>query len=202
MKHKIVSGLGVFLSLPVFAGARLPAVNVASAAVSARAQYGLPAKVAANKAELTTEKPAVVKRQVVARTAKRSAVSAPAKDTGEKIASVQEFLVPNRPSSNLWAKNEAPLRMPHADEFSVITSDVLLPEESIDGPTYGTTNSFIADARAKTAALDSQLEKFIEMQRKAEASVASNTVREIVPKVDDGVRLSRLVVPRRFCSIK
>ena len=196
MKHKIVSGLGVFLSLPVFAGARLPAVNVASAAVSARAQYGLPAKVAANKAELTTEKPAVVKRQVVARTAKRSAVSAPAKDTGEKIASVQEFLVPNRPSSNLWAKNEAPLRMPHADEFSVITSDVLLPEESIDGPTYGTTNSFIADARAKTAALDSQLEKFIEMQRKAEASVASNTVREIVPKVDDGVRLSRLVVPR------
>ncbi|MBO4683383.1 MAG: hypothetical protein J5611_02275 [Alphaproteobacteria bacterium] len=196
MKHKIVSGLGVFLSLPVFAGARLPAVNVASAAVSARAQYGLPAKVAANKAELTTEKPAVVKRQVVARTAKRSAVSAPAKDTGEKIAATQEFLVPNRPSSNLWAKNEAPLRMPHADEFSVITSDVLLPEESIDGPTYGTTNSFIADARAKTAALDSQLEKFIEMQRKAEASVASNTVREIVPKVDDGVRLSRLVVPR------
>ena len=38
--HKKVSWLGIFLCLPAFAGARLPAVNVAAGSVSARAEFG------------------------------------------------------------------------------------------------------------------------------------------------------------------
>lgn len=213
MKQRIVSGLGVFLSLPVFAGARLPAVNVASAAVSARAQYGLPVETVTN-----STKSATPTRRVVSRTATKVAPTrAPAKDTGEKIAAVSEFLVPNRPSSNLWAKNDAPLRMPHADEFSVITSDALLPEESIDMPTRSTQNDFIASARAKTSAMDAQIEKLIEMQRRADASVAANraheiarvTTTEVTPRVttdtervDDGVRVARMVVSREDTPVQ
>ena len=215
MKQKIVSGLGVFCCLPVFAGARLPAVNVASAAVSARAQYGLPVETVVNKTE--SVKPVATQKRVVPRNAKRtaSAINAPAKDTGEKIAATSEFLVPNRPSSNLWAKNDLPLRMPHADEFSVITSDALLPEESIDVPSRATINEFIADTRAKTSIMDAQIEKLMELQRQAEASVASNSAREItrmpapeiaprtmdnIARTDDGVRVARLVVPREESS--
>ena len=201
MKQTIVSGLGVFLCFPVFAGARLPAVNVASAAVSARAQYGLPVETTVKKAAVPEQK------RVVARTAKRSVVAPTVqKDTGEKIAAVSEFLVPNRPSSNLWAKNELPLRMPHADEFSVITSDALLPEENIDAPINNSLNDFIADTRAKTAMMDAQIERLIEMQRRAEESVAPRQVARTAevkptPRVDDGVRLARLVIPREDADV-
>ena len=40
MNIKYISGVGIFLVLPAFAGARLPAVNMAAGAISARAQYG------------------------------------------------------------------------------------------------------------------------------------------------------------------
>ena len=39
---RTVSWLGIFICLPAFAGARLPAVNVSAAAVSARAEFGMP----------------------------------------------------------------------------------------------------------------------------------------------------------------
>lgn len=183
--YRKVSWLGIFLCLPAFAGARLPAVNVAAGAVSARAEFGdvvVPAKKSssATVAKQHTNVPIKNKteRRVVARTATKSA----SKDTGEKIAKTSDFLIPNRPSSDLWAKNDTPLRMPRADEFSVISSNDILPEENISGAAIksGSTTKIahndysIEDLSVETSALDAQIARLIELQRKAEASVNSN----------------------------
>ena len=235
MKQKLVSGLGILLVLPAFAGARLPTVNTAKTAVSARAQYGVPVPVVAKN---TTAQPVAVennsrtatnKKRVVARTSKPK--PAPSKnisvDTGEKIAANTEYLVPNRPSSDLWAKNDTPLRMPRANEFSVITSNDDLPEEYIAvAPRATTTTDEIAELSAKTSSLDAQIARLMDLQKRADASVATRHVRHansgdekiaytpesavlpsrdeipenvIKPRIadaDDGVHVARVVVPR------
>ena len=231
MKRKLVSGLGILLVLPAFAGARLPVVNTTKTAVSARAQYGVPVPVVANN---TTAQPVAMesasrtatnKKRVVARSTKTK--PAPAKnisvDTGEKIAANSEYLVPNRPSPDLWAKNDTPLRMPRANEFSVITSNDILPEEYISG---ASKPSEFAELSAKTSALDAQIARLMEMQKRADESVATRHVRYtnsgnekiaytaesavspardeipenvIKPRIadaDDGVHVARVVVPR------
>ncbi len=207
MKRKLVSGLGILLVLPAFAGARLPTVNVSAGAVSARAQYGVPT-------QSTNAQPA--KKRVVARATRQK--SAPVSvDAGEKIVANTEYLIPNKPSSDLWAKTDAPLRMPRASEFSVITSNDALPEEYI---TPNNVNTEVAELSKKTSELDSQIARLMEMQRRADKSVAARRVAndenvvhtaEIVrapdvpmdvmkPAVannsDDDVRIARVVVPR------
>lgn len=222
MKQKLVSGLGILLVLPAFAGARLPVVNTSGTAVSARAQYGVPVPVVTKN---TNAQPVAVesttpgaKKRVVARTSKKTTTAKNLSvDMGEKIAAA-EYLVPNRPSSDLWAKSDTPLRMPRANEFSVITSNDSLPEEYIaNAPT---TNEF-AELSAKTSSLDAQIARLMELQRRADESIkprekvaytAKSAVlpdtREIssVPESvikpfvandsDDGVRVARVVVPR------
>ena len=228
MKRKLVSGLGILLVLPAFAGARLPAVNTTRAAVSARAQYGVVPVVAKN----TTAQPVAVenasrtatnKKRVVARTAKPKSAPMPAKnvsaDSGEKIAATTEYLTPNRPSSDLWAKNDTPLRMPRANEFSVITSNDALPEEYI-GDALRTDK--IADLSTKTSALDAQIARLMDLQKRANESVSGrhtrvaekiaytpesdvlparddvpeNVIKPRVADADDGVHVARVVVPR------
>lgn len=106
--------------------AYLPVVDVSRGGISARAAFGeeiVPEKTVAvapvEKTASTTEK------KVVARSAKKS--SAPV----AQIAST-DILKPNRPSSDLWARSgETSLRMPRMDEIAVISSDELLPEESL-----------------------------------------------------------------------
>ena len=233
MKQKLVSGLGILLVLPAFAGARLPAVNTTRAAVSARAQYGVVPVVAKNAtaqpvAVESSSRTATNKKRVVARTTKSK--PAPAKnvsvDTGEKIAANAEYLVPNRPSSDLWAKNDTPLRMPRANEFSVITSNDALPEEYIGTAPVASVSNEIAELSAKTSALDSQIARLMEMQKRADESVATryarhtnsgdekiaytaesdvlpardeipeNVIKPRVADADDGVHVARVVVPR------
>lgn len=232
MKQKLVSGLGILLVLPAFAGARLPAVNTTRAAVSARAQYGVVPVVAKSEiakpiAVENVSRTATNKKRVVARTAKPKTAQTSAKnvstDSGEKIAANNEYLVPNRPSSDLWAKNDTPLRMPRANEFSVITSNDALPEEYID---VAPRANEIADLSAKTSALDSQIARLMEMQKRADESVATryarhtnsgdekiaytaesdvlpardeipeNVIKPRVADADDGVHVARVVVPR------
>lgn len=100
--------------------AYLPVVDVSRGDISARAVFGeeiVPEKTVAVAPVQKTEK------KVVARVAKKN--TAP-------IANV-DVLRPNRPSSDLWARNsENSLRMPRMDEIAVISSDALLPEESIN----------------------------------------------------------------------
>lgn len=188
MKQKLVSGLGFLLVLPAFAGARLPAVNVSAGAVSARAQYGAPVPVVAQSTQNKLSKPVPVesttrtatnKKRVVARTSRASTnavapatTSATNADTDKKISAVNEYLVPNRPSSDLWAKNDTPLRMPRASEFSVITSNDALPEESI-APTQLARNNDVSNLSAHVSDLDSQLARLMELQQRADKSVAA-----------------------------
>ena len=128
MRHFTISVLSMFVILPAVASARLPVVNIASGAVSARGAFGEDVAKPTKKQAASTRK-----KTVVARTAnKQTSV-----DMGEQLVAANDVLMPRRPSDNLWAKsdgvtsNEFALRMPMASEFSVIRSDSLLPEESI-----------------------------------------------------------------------
>ena len=100
--------------------AYLPVVDVSRGGVSARAVFGeeiVPEKKVAVAPVAKTEK------KVVARGAKKASATIAKSDV----------LQPNRPSSDLWARNaETPLRMPRMDEIAVIKSDALLPEESLE----------------------------------------------------------------------
>ena len=218
MKQKLVSGLGILLVLPAFAGARLPAVNMSAGAVSARAQYGMPV-------ENKSAAPQNTQKRVVARGAKNATVPT-AKKSNEKIATA-EYLTPNRPSSNLWAKSDTPLRMPRADEFSVVASNATLPEENISNITIARND--IDEISSHVSNLDSQIAHLMEMQRRAEEStrtqsrttvartaytpdsggvratrdveishepIAQNIIRPSVRGSDDDVKVSRVVVPR------
>lgn len=207
MKQKLVSGLGILLVLPAFAGARLPAVNTTRAAVSARAQYGVVPVVSKTDATKTvavenSSRAVTNEKRVVARTAKTK--PAPVKnisvDTGEKIATNSEYLVPNRPSSDLWVKNDTPLRMPHANEFSVITSNDALPEEYIGAAPVAKNE--IAELTEQTSALDAQIARLMEMQKRADASIASRhtTHTTVQPRADEKIAYTpeSAVLPNRM----
>ncbi len=120
MKYFSSSLIVYFICINAGISAYLPVVDVSRGGISARAAFG---------EEIVPEKTVAVapvakkEKKVVARSAKR--VSAP-------IATA-DVLKPNRPSSDLWARNtsELSLRMPRMDEISVIKSEDLLPEESL-----------------------------------------------------------------------
>ena len=123
MQRFSISLLGCLVCLNAFAGAALPVVDVSSGNVSARAAFGeeiIPQKtVAVAPINKKTEK------KVVARRATKSV-------NNTKMVAANDVLKPNRPSSDLWARNDAPLRMPRMDEIAVVRTDDLLPEESLD----------------------------------------------------------------------
>jgi len=100
-------------------GAYLPVVDVSRGDISARAAFG---EEIINKTVDVAPVSKNSNKKVVARTATKS-----------NNASTIDVLKPNRPRSDLWAKNvDEPLRMPRMDEIAVISSDNLLPEESLD----------------------------------------------------------------------
>ena len=230
--HRITASmLAIFVASNAWGGVRLPVVNVGAAGVSARAAFGEPvyyepANVTPNvtvgpveKTRVaTTQKSNNQTRNVTARAANKPVVKsanvAPV-DRGEKIASVADVLIPQRPSSDLWATNDAPLRMPRPSEFSVLTSDFDLPEENLDTTISGRTmfarNDDIDAVHSMVGGLDAKL---AELQRRADESVVarpSQIVSEPIPKIvnnntvareseltkkeDTTVKLSRLVVP-------
>ena len=223
--HKILASiLAIFATYNAWGDARLPVVNVGSAGVSARAAFGeeivLPvatqAPITQNTNVIATPKTrtrAVVARAGAKPVAKKSV-------TGEKVAAVADVLVPRRPSSDLWATNDAPLRMPSPSEFSVMNYDYDLPEESLD---YSAPKRDLIARNAEPvtkqeamSAIDTQIARLIELQRRAEESVterpsqiiAAPVAEKIEPIVataepvaqetkgeDTAVKLSRLVVP-------
>ena len=210
-----VSLVSMMICTMAMADARLPMVNLASAAVSARAAFGegetpaapaasAPAATATNATRVAGVKQApaapqkdknkaVLARQVKPRAAVKTAPAAPvAMDAGEQMASA-EILAPRRPSHDLWATADAPLRMPAPQEFAVIRSDDPLPEESLTAPVTvaaanpvamapvasapavvpaDTTAHDVAQLRDSTRALDDQIAKLIDLQKKADRSVA------------------------------
>ena len=204
MRQIAISVLSLFIALPAFADARLPVVNLSSAGVSARAAFGEPVVTPVKQTQNTTTvakksdtntSDTTTQKRVAARgaTPTKTVAPAPSTDSGEQIVAAADVLSPRRPSADLWAHNTsstvAPLRLPTPDEFSVIRSDDLLPEESLNSTS---TNSPSPRATRVAAApqvteplseLDAQIARLNELQRRADESVrvAAATVAEPAP---------------------
>lgn len=184
MRRIIISALSLFVILPAAGNARLPVVNIASGAVSARTAFGediTPAQKMPNTANAKSTR----KKTVVARTTTPTKTTAI--DAGQTIVAANDVLSPRRPSNDLWAKNDAALRMPLPSEFSVIRNDNILPEENIDSTPVrvATTTKSVAPRVAETKSaspalseIDAQIARLTELQRKADESV-----RTVAPRV-------------------
>ncbi len=204
MRRITVSVFALFIILPVYGNARLPVVNVAAGGVSARAAFGETvtpaAPVVTSKAQST--------RRLVARPAAPAPVVASA-DVGASIAS-NDVLAPRRPSHDLWAQNDAPLRMPNVDEFRVVRSDAALPEESLDGRSVSQkTASRVASAAPVShsvtsstpmSEIDTQIARLNELQRRADDNVrAMNRVAasDVMPRPSVDTSATRAVAETR-----
>lgn len=192
MRRITISVLSVFVVLPAIAGGRLPVVNIASGGVSARAAFGeadtKPVAVAA-----TTQKKQVSPTRT-RRVVSRSATPTPTVDAGEKIVASNDVLTPRRPSNDLWAKSDSALRMPMPSEFSVIRTDSVLPEESLDktfavapvtksvAPTPRVAQTRAVPTAAPAASesdLDTQIARLAQLQKRADDSVRTVSRRVI-----------------------
>lgn len=217
MRHFTISVLSLFVVLPTVASARMPVVNIASGAVSARSAFGEDmVKTTKKQAESTR------KKTVVARSAKKTiAPKQTSVDMGEQLIASNDVLRPNRPSNDLWAKStnnnvaDFALRMPSANEFSVIRSDGLLPEESLDKRVAVTTPIIETKNVAEPMSeIDNQIARLNELQKRAEESVRNVSNRVIAAPIaetkavepvrvaktqtksePENVSLRRLVVP-------
>ena len=212
--HRItVSILTIIVASSAWGDVRLPVVNVASNAASARAAFGEPIV----EARTVSVEPLAKKAQVAQKQNTRSVVARSTTKSkkanvshGEKTAAVADVLVPHRPSSDLWATNDTPLRMPMPSEFSVLNSDFNLPEESLD--MSGAQRTLIARNSAPITKheamneIDNQIAKLRELQRKADESVSARPSQitsaprtiaknDVKSNNDTSVKLSRLVVP-------
>ena len=204
MRQIAISVLSLFIALPAFADARLPVVNLSSAGVSARAAFGEPIVTPAKQTQNTTTvakksdtntSDTTTQKRVAARgaTPTKTVVPSPSTDSGEQIVAAADVLSPRRPSADLWAHNTsstvAPLRLPTPDEFSVIRSDDLLPEESLNSTSANSPSpraTRVAAAPQVTeplSELDAQIARLNELQRRADESVrvAAATVAEPAP---------------------
>ncbi len=207
MRHLTFGILSVCLVLPTAANARLPVVNLSSGGVSARSAFGedlsQPLKAAVAKPVATRT------RSIVARSAKPAAPVAKAVektiDSGAAIVAAADVLTPRRPSNDLWARQDLALRMPAPDEFSVIRSDSVLPEESLDGriavnalqvpnvPVASTTT-----AAEPVSDIDAQIARLVEMQKRANDSVRTVSNRVIaapIASIDESVPVRSVVQP-------
>lgn len=176
MRHITVSVFALLFVMPVFADARLPVVNLASGAVSARAAFGESVVEPEKKLPHKNVVARPVSKRVVAQVSKKT-------DVGEAIASVGDVLSPRRPSDDLWARGavsaDAPLRMPSLSEFAVYRSDDLLPEENLDSSSMPKTFAYQEENRSvpsrvindKKSDLDAQIDRLVELQRRADESV-------------------------------
>ena len=181
--HRItITVLSVLLVLPAFASAKLPVVNIASGGVSARDAFGETVVTPVKKVASTRT------QRVVARSAnKNTNMATLSADTGKTIVASNDILVPQRPSADLWAKNDIALRMPNPDEFSVYRTDTQLPEERID-QTYATVvQSRPESVKTDTENLDAQIARLVDLQKRAEDSVRNVSTRVISAPVFSSV---------------
>ena len=101
--------------------AYLPVVDVSRGNVSARGAFGEDVVPQNTVAVAPVQK---IDKKVVSRSATKA---------NPKTIVASDVLKPNRPSSDLWARNtDTPLRMPRMDEIAVINSDAILPEEDLN----------------------------------------------------------------------
>ena len=201
MKYFSSSLLLYFVCFNAGICAYLPVVDVSRGDVSARAAFGeeyVPQKTVAVAPVVKSEK------KVVARSAKKSAAP----------VSKVDVLQPNRPSSDLWARNaDTPLRMPRMDEIAVIKSDAVLPEETLSAKPVkiATAEKDITQRVSRDEALDelkqlrAEVARLSKLQQDSKvANARPVTVRtpisgdaNVAPKSENasGVTVRRVVVP-------
>ena len=179
MQRFSVSLLLCLMCVNATAGAYLPVVDVSNGTVSARAAFG---------EEITVENRvavAPVAKKVVARTARKSVAN-----TNTVVAS-NDVLKPMRPSSDLWARNESPLRMPRMDEIAVVRTDDVLPEESLDAKPVRVAARSVKNTQndakvsnhemmAEINSLRSEIARLNELQKQTNAKIADS--REVIAR--------------------
>lgn len=162
------------------AGAHLPVVDVSTGMVSARAAFGeeIESKRTVSVAPVKKQ----VAKKVVARNAKKSVKN--------NMVASNDVLRPMRPSSDLWANNDAPLRVPRMDEISVITSNELLPEESLSAKPVKIAKKTVAEREMKNQqtineinALREEIARLNELQKRTEQAIAN--VRPVLKEKDN-----------------
>ncbi len=176
MRRIAISVISLFVVLPVWGSGRLPVVNIAAGGVSARAAFGeaQPVKQTSTPAQTRTR---------VARAATQMPEPAPVEkktvsvDSGQQIIASADVLTPMRPSGDLWAQNDMPLRMPNVNEFAVIRTDAALPEESLDNPVTvaKVASPQPAASRDGMAEIDAQIARLNELQKRADSNVRAMT---------------------------
>ncbi len=162
------------------AGAHLPVVDVSTGMVSARAAFGeeIESKRIVSVAPVKKQ----VAKKVVARNAKKSVKN--------NMVASNDVLRPMRPSSDLWANNDTPLRVPRMDEISVITSNELLPEESLSAKPVKIAKKTVAERETKNQqtineinALREEIARLNELQKRTEQAIAN--VRPVLKEKDN-----------------
>lgn len=151
-------GIFLFICNGAFANAALPVVDVSAGGVSARAAFG----------DVLPTQP-----KVVARTATKQ-VETSSFAVNTHVTSGADILIPQRPTDNIWAKgenrtqeSEPALRMPTSSEFVVQNDNYKLPEEELPD----TESANISIASKKSAAIDAEMARLADMQRRADSSV-------------------------------
>ena len=202
MRLVTISVLSVFVALPALADVRLPVVNLASGGVSARAAFGEPIVKSTPVARTGAEKSVALAQETNKKTEVAKPESEPVSarttyiDRGEQIVASADILAPRRPSSDLWAHAgtsavDMPLRLPNPSEFSVIRSDAMLPEESLNDTPVRTAVASAHDVMPSAAPLSelgAQIARLNELQQRADASVSDNArvataaPRSVVPR--------------------
>ena len=192
MRRFTISVLSVFVVLPAIAAGHLPVVNVASGGVSARAAFGEENEKTVKNVSVAQKKQGAPTR--TKRVVSRSAVPVVSIDAGESMIVSNDVLSPRRPSNDLWAKSDSNLRMPTPDEFSVIRTDTVLPEERLDQkiavaprapivrPTQTETK---AVALQSVPDMDTQIARLAELQRLATDSVRAVSARTISAPISE-----------------
>lgn len=188
--------LMLFVCVNANASAYLPVVDVTDKGVSARAAFG---EEIVEQKKVRVEPVRKTTRNVVARSAKKT--------VNTQIAH-NDVLKPKRPSSDLWAKNEPALRMPRMDEISVVSSNDILPEETLN-----TKPVLVAkkaekrvvenqDVKAELDVLRAEVRRLSELQKKAEVAVAQRPAIVRTPVVEEpkvvtanNVNVRREIVP-------
>ena len=162
------------------AGAHLPVVDVSTGMVSARAAFG--EEIEPQRTVTVAPVKKQVAKKVVARNAKKS--------VKKNVVASNDVLRPKRPSSDLWANNDAPLRVPRMDEISVITSNELLPEESLNAKPVKIAKKTVAERETKNQqtideinALREEIARLNELQKRTEQAIAN--VRPVLKEKDD-----------------
>ena len=186
MQRFSVSLLVCLMSLNAFGGAALPVVDVSTGNVSARAAFG--EEIIPQKTVAVAPLPKANAKKVVARGATKSV------NNNTKIVANNDVLKPQRPSSDLWARNETPLRMPRMDEIAVVRTDDLLPEESLDSEPVT-----IAARALKPVTVEKDIERVSQKEMLAELNSLRSEIKrlgELQKKTSENIARERVVTPR------